>query len=115
MNIVLDRYDKYVILKRNTKFQPFIVAYNYDESNGTWQQGHYFNSLIGAVEYVKGKQFDSDRLLEIAIKVIEGLIIDDKESAYEYLTTNVHINEDEAELLGLDDKELQKYRICEYN
>lgn len=115
MNIVLDKYDKYTILKRDTTFQPFIVAYNYDELDGTWQQGHYFNSLISAVEYVKEKQFNSDRLLEIAIKVIEGLIIDDKESAYEYLATNVEIDEEEANLLGLDNEELKKYRFCEYN
>lgn len=115
MNMVLDKYDKYTILKRDTTFQPFIVAYNYDESDGTWQQGYYFDSLISAVEYVKRKQVDSDRLLEIAIKVIEGLVIDDKELAYEYLATNVEIDENEANVLGLDNEELQKYRFCEYN
>lgn len=34
---------KYTLLKlANADYQPYVVAYEYDENSQTWGQGHYF-------------------------------------------------------------------------
>lgn len=40
-------------IKRESTFQPYIVAWDYTTSGeweGTWSQGHYFDTFEGAVE-----------------------------------------------------------------
>lgn len=44
----------YTLLKlANTKFQPYVVAWQYDEKSKTWCQGHYFECLFFAYADLK--------------------------------------------------------------
>lgn len=49
---------KVALLERRTKFEPYIVAWNYDINDGTWGQGHYFESSAQAaqcyINYIQG-------------------------------------------------------------
>ena len=35
---------KVALLLRHSKFEPYIVAWNYDINDGTWGQGHYLSN-----------------------------------------------------------------------
>ena len=50
-------------IKRETTFQPYIVAWDYTPSGeweGTWSQGHYFDCFEDAVEYYKDYDLEED-------------------------------------------------------
>ena len=42
---------KVALVDRGTGFQPYVVAWCYDEDSRTWGQGHYFQKLKDAVKY----------------------------------------------------------------
>ena len=42
----------YRIIQRFTEIQPFVVCYNYDSTDHTWGQGHYFDTLEDAITYL---------------------------------------------------------------
>ena len=45
--------EHYTLLQRNEGegFQPYIIAYGYDEKTNGWCQGHYFNTIKEALKY----------------------------------------------------------------
>lgn len=47
-HVVLDRADTNALLFTGGKISPFVIAYGYDETSGTWSQGHYFSNLADA-------------------------------------------------------------------
>lgn len=51
MKVVLTDGD-YTLIYRGPLFNPWVVAYKYDPSDGTWAQGHYFISFYEAVEFM---------------------------------------------------------------
>lgn len=56
-NIVLETYKSInctLIARVNGKGEvhEFVVAYAYDETDGTWGQGHYFQNLSDAMAYI---------------------------------------------------------------
>ena len=58
INEVLERYpniDRTVVWRHNeeTGFSEFVVARAYDETDGTWGSGSYFQSLVSAMGYIK--------------------------------------------------------------
>lgn len=121
--VKLQSYGNYsVVMRQDDKgnpivVQPFVVAYGVNEQNGEvidWAYGHYFDDLFNATDFARarGKHIPVQyyRLEEIAGKVIDGLIEDDEESAYEYLAREVEIDYDEAEYFGLDAKLLSEYK-----
>ncbi len=46
----------YVLINRKTSFQPWIAAYGYDEEEGTWNNGHYFNRVEDAISFITGSK-----------------------------------------------------------
>ena len=50
--LVLATYGDYSLIYRFTSFQPWIVAYLYDEANKGWANGHYFEDMAKAVGYM---------------------------------------------------------------
>lgn len=110
----LQKYGDYsVILRHNGRgypitCEPFVVVCKPNIQNGAvinWWYGHYFQSLTDAVDYARSrgtKQLHYNRLEEIASKLIDGLIENDEDSAYEYFAREIEIDEHEAEYFGLD-------------
>ena len=47
-HVVLERAGTNALLSTGGKVSPFVIAYGYDETSGTWSQGHYFSSLADA-------------------------------------------------------------------
>ena len=121
--IVLQNYDNYsVILRLDEKgtplsCEPFVVAYKPNIKDGEvvdWSLGHYFDDLFNATDFARarGKHIPVQyyRLEEIAGKAIDGLIQDDKESAYEYFAREIEMDSDEADYFGLDKELLDSYK-----
>ena len=80
----------------------FICCTNYVEKNGkgSWDSGEYFESLDSAMDCFHNRM-PRKRLEEIASLVIDGLMEDDKETAFEYLTETVRLTNFEARWLNL--------------
>lgn len=114
--IELQKYNTYSVILRQDdngnplKIEPFVVACMPNVKDGEivdWAYGHYFNDLFEAVNYAKTRGSEHyhpnfHRLNEIASKVIDGLIEDDEESAYEYFIGEIEMDEREAKYFGLD-------------
>lgn len=48
-----NRKKSYTLLfNPQVSFQPYVVAYAYDEEDGTWGQGHYFSTFDEAVVFM---------------------------------------------------------------
>lgn len=45
----------YVLLKRNSKYEPWVAAWAYNEERECWGQGHYFIDMIDAMRYIDSK------------------------------------------------------------
>lgn len=45
---IIEQYKNVALVELNKSFYRFVVAWNY--SNGSWQQGHYFETLEEARE-----------------------------------------------------------------
>lgn len=121
--IELQKYDDYSVVLRTDEngtpliCNPFVVAYKPNIKDGEvvdWANGHYFDDLFDAVNYARTRlelyQPNYYRLCEIASKVIDGLIEDDEETAYEYLAREVEIDSHEADYFGLDKELLDSYK-----
>ena len=46
----------YVLVYRDTTYQPWVAAWLYDKEKETWQQGHYFCKFEDAVVFILDKQ-----------------------------------------------------------
>ncbi len=53
---VVAKFPKYVLINRKTAFQPWIAAYEYDETDGTWGNGNYFDRIEDAISYITGSE-----------------------------------------------------------
>lgn len=58
-NIVLNAWKSidYTLIARvndNGEVHEFVAAYAYDETDGTWCQGHYFEKMNDAMAYING-------------------------------------------------------------
>lgn len=43
---------KIALIDRQNNFQPYVVCYGYDDESDTWMQGHYFEDLAKAINYM---------------------------------------------------------------
>ena len=50
--VLIERGTMFSLLKRGTDYQPYVVAYDYYSTNGTWAAGYYFNDLRAAVDFL---------------------------------------------------------------
>ena len=97
----------YVLAYRGGTFQPWVAAWSYHKENNSWGQGHYFEELEDAIEYIrtiKGKP-NWYRLDEIASKAIDGLFEDDPYEARIYCEDTLELDEEEMEYFGISEKE----------
>ena len=121
--IELQKYGEYsVILRQDDKgnplpLSPFVVACMPNKKDGEvtdWAFGHYFEDLFNAVDYARTKtetyRPNYYRLEEIAGKAIDGLVQDDKDSAYEYFANEIEMDYREAEYFGLNAELLENYK-----
>ncbi|MBO5629206.1 MAG: hypothetical protein J5965_09070 [Aeriscardovia sp.] len=92
----------YALLIREAKYQPFVAAYGWDEQNVSWNQGHYFSSIINACLYIQQKLAEKTKIItpmrmqEIAEKSMSALREAD-EDAYEDLCYDLDLTEMERE------------------
>lgn len=79
---LIAEYGRYAVIKRETDFQPYIVANNLHDDGG-WDYGHYFSDLFDAVDYARShadeKHISWQRMCEIAENAVDGLFEDDSE------------------------------------
>ncbi len=114
---------KYALIQRGSRMQEYAVVNGLDQDKGEW---NYTCSYYGVGKHSKlsadealFKALDDfrsrtdrdyvshERLLEIATLLKDGLLEDDADEAYEYMSGTVELSENEAEVLGLD---MDKYR-----
>ena len=115
--------DEYALIQRGSRMQEYAVVNGLDRDKGEW---NYTCSYYGFGKYPKlsadealSKALDDfrsrtdrdyvshERLLEIATLLKDGLLEDDADEAYEYMSGTVELSENEAEVLGLV---MDKYR-----
>ena len=49
-HVVIERnYDRAILLRENNEYEPYVVAWGYDEDTGEWSQGDYYPTLVCAV------------------------------------------------------------------
>lgn len=55
--VLLEEYPAidYALVKRDTQYEPFVAAWGLNKAKGYWNQGHYFQTLDGALEYINNK------------------------------------------------------------
>lgn len=119
----LQKYGEYSVILRQDdngkllQISPFVVACMPNIKDGevvNWAFGHYFEDLFNAVDFARTKtetfRPSYYRLEEISGKVIDGLIQDDEETAYEYFANEVEMDSHEAEYFGLNTELLDSYK-----
>lgn len=89
----------YVLAYRGGSFQPWVAAWAYRKERNGWGQGHYFQNIEDAIEYIRDKQGKPNwyRLDELASKAIDGLIEDDPYEAAEYFENEMEMTDEEIE------------------
>lgn len=105
---LIAEYGQYVVIQRDTDFEPYVVANGLHE-DGTWNYGHYFSNLFDAVDYAKLKADESyipyARMSEIASRAIDGLFElgnDDEDRAYGYCENEIEMTEEEMDYFGVE-------------
>ena len=55
--VILEEYPQidYTLIVRRSSFEPYVAAWGYDKESTSWAQGHYFSTLIDAVNYIESK------------------------------------------------------------
>ena len=105
--VVINEYPDidYVLVYRGGTCQPWVAAWGYNKEKSYWNQGHYFNTLEDAIEYIRFKQGIPNwhRMSEIASKAIDGLIEDDPYEAETYLSEEVELSYEECVYFGIDE------------
>ena len=115
----------YALIQRGSRMQQYAVVNGLDQDKGEWnytfryyEAGKYlglseeealFKALDDFRSKTDGDYISHDRLLEIASLLKDGLVEDGADEAYEYMYNTVELSESEAEALGLDMDEYDKY------
>lgn len=121
--VELQKYGNYSVIVRQddkgnpTVIEPFVAVcgVNKDKDGEVidWEFGHYFGDLFSATDYARSRgtgYMQYPRLEEIASKVIDGLVEDDEETAYEYFANEIEMDSHEAEYFGLNTELLDSYK-----
>ena len=95
----------YVLAYRGGKYQPWVAAWAYN-GKSSWGQGHYFEKLEDAIEFIRMKKGLPNwyRLDEIASKAIDGLFEDDPYEAEIYCEKTLELTDYEREYFGIEEK-----------
>lgn len=95
----------YVLAYRGGNYQPWVAAWGYNKETCSWSQGHYFEKLEVAMEYIRVKQGKPNwyRMDEIASKAIDKLIENDPYDAEEFLREEIDLDLEEAQYFCIDE------------
>lgn len=97
----------YALIYRGTRDNPWVAAWGLKNINQgkSWSQGHYFEKLEQAMEYIRTKQGKPNwyRMDEIASKAIDKLIENDPYDAEEFLREEIDLDQEEAEYFCIDE------------
>ena len=103
--VVVNEYPDidYVLVYRGGTCQPWVAAWGYNKEKSYWNQGHYFEKLEDAIEYIRTKKGYPNwyRMDEIATKTIDKLIENDPYEAEEFLREELELDDDEVEYFGI--------------
>lgn len=106
--VVIEEYPDidYTLLRRDASFQPYVAAWGLNKETGNWNQGHYFEDLFDALNYIRTKRGKISywRMDEIASKAIDGLFEDDPWEAEIYCEDTLELDDDEKEYFGINNK-----------
>ena len=114
--VIVERFPKidYVLLRRDTDFQPWIAAWAYNEERECWGQGHYFEEFIDAVRYIDSKlrEISYDRMSEIASRLMDFAKETDDidETLYDY---DIELSEKEKNWFGIYETEEEEESYAE--
>ena len=61
----------YALVKREATYDPWIAAYHYDDSDGTWGQGHYFQTEEDALDWIRRKYEEELTVTDLAKATME--------------------------------------------
>jgi len=79
---ILGRYPdvNYVVVRiKDATYQPYVACWNFDNTDYTWGQGHYFSTLNQVKEYIQEKYdaiYEDVEMLEERYEIMD--ITDDK-------------------------------------
>lgn len=107
--VIVERFPEidYVLLRRDTNFQPWIAAWAYNEEDEHWGQGHYFEEFIDAVRYIDSKlrKIPYDRMNEIASRLVDYAKESDDDIEDILSDYDIDLDEKEKEWFGIYDNE----------
>lgn len=73
--VIIEEYPEidYTIMKRKTNFQPWMAVWGLNKEDGCWSNGHYFEKLEEAVDWVQYqlKGIHREKVEEIATQLID--------------------------------------------
>lgn len=114
---------KYALVLRGCHLQQYAVVCGLDKETGEWdwtccyydfgehselaKEEALAKALDGFFEKTDEKYIAYNRMRELVDGLIAGLVEDGKDEAYEYMCNVMEVEENEAEILGLD---MEKYR-----
>ena len=68
--VVIAQLGDDTLIRRNTEYEPWVVAWCYNPEKGYWCQGHYFSDFFNAVSFMKKRNskeksriIDADQLI----------------------------------------------------
>ena len=97
----------YALIYRGTRDNPWVAAWGLEniKRGESWAQGHYFEELFDAMEYIRMKQGKPNwyRMDEIASKAIDKLIENDPYDAEEFLREEIDLDLEEAQYFCIDE------------
>lgn len=95
----------YVLAYRGGTCQPWVAAWAYNKERNSWGQGHYFNTIENAIEYIRMKQNKPTyyRLEELASKAIDKVIENDPWEAEEWMREELDLDDDEVKYFGISE------------
>lgn len=69
--IVIDKFPEidYVLLYRNTKYEPWVAAWKYNDERKSWGQGHYFENLVYAMSYIMDLLKEKEQKNDLASQI----------------------------------------------
>lgn len=98
----------YALIYRYTNHQPWVAAWGLEniKRGESWAQGHYFETINGAMTWIQNKmdKIPRCRMEEIASKAIDGLFEDDPYEAEIYCEETLELTDYEREFFGIADK-----------
>lgn len=119
---VLFEKGRYALIRRGVKFEEYAVVFGLNKERGDWEHTcSYANfspvfgvseaeALCAMLDVFRSKTeegyVERERLVELLEKFKDGLVADDKASAYEYFKRECKLSAREAMILGIE-KEME--------